>query len=117
MRRSHEVLRANPSLSGASTPIAAGTRTRIALFAVVLALSVTAAMVFAGRAFDAITAPSQARVAAQTLPNSTVVDIPGVGHDAVDKSRCAQRVLASFLSAPDAPDTSCVARVRPQVFR
>jgi pimeloyl-ACP methyl ester carboxylesterase len=67
--------------------------------------------------FDAITAPSQARVAAQTLPNSTVVDIPGVGHDVVDKSRCAQRVLASFLSATGAPDTSCVAGAHPPVFR
>ena len=67
--------------------------------------------------FDAVTAPSQARVAAQTLPNSTVVDMPGVGHDVVDKSRCGQRVLASFLSAPGAPDTSCVAGARPPVLR
>src|SRR5829696_6469859 len=47
-----------------------------------------------GAPFDAVTPPSQARTAARTLPDSTVVDIPGVGHDVMAKSRCAQRVFA-----------------------
>jgi pimeloyl-ACP methyl ester carboxylesterase len=67
--------------------------------------------------FDAIAAPRQARLAARTLPNSTLVTIPGVGHDPVAKSPCAQRVTASFLSNPSAPDTGCVARLRPPTLR
>jgi pimeloyl-ACP methyl ester carboxylesterase len=67
--------------------------------------------------FDAVTPPSQAGIAARTLPNSTVVDITGFGHDTVGKSRCARRVFASFLSAPSAPDTGCVAALRPPTLR
>jgi pimeloyl-ACP methyl ester carboxylesterase len=67
--------------------------------------------------FDAVTPPSQARIAARTLPNSTVVAIPGVGHDTVAKSRCAQHVFASFLAAPSAPNTGCVARLSPPTLR
>jgi pimeloyl-ACP methyl ester carboxylesterase len=67
--------------------------------------------------FDAITPPRPARIAARTLPNSTIVNIPGVGHDPVDKSDCAAEVVASFLSAPSAPDTSCVARLSPPRLR
>ena len=67
--------------------------------------------------FDAVTPPSQAQIAARTLTNSIVVDIRGVGHDTVGKSRCAQRVFASFLSVPSAPDTACAARLRPPTLR
>jgi pimeloyl-ACP methyl ester carboxylesterase len=67
--------------------------------------------------FDAITPPRPARIAARTLPNSTIVNIPGVGHDPVDKSDCAAEVFASFLSTPGAPDTSCVARLSPPTLR
>jgi pimeloyl-ACP methyl ester carboxylesterase len=67
--------------------------------------------------FDAVTAPRPARIAARTLPNSTITNIPGVGHDPVDKSDCAADVLASFLSTPSAPDTSCVARLSPPRLR
>jgi pimeloyl-ACP methyl ester carboxylesterase len=67
--------------------------------------------------FDSVTPPSQAQIAARTLADSIVVDIPGVGHDTVGKSRCAQRVFASFLSVPSAPDTACAARLRPPTLR
>jgi pimeloyl-ACP methyl ester carboxylesterase len=67
--------------------------------------------------FDAVTPPSWGRRAARTLPNSTVAVIPGVGHDPVAKSRCAQRALASFLSSPSAPNTGCVARLSPPTLR
>jgi pimeloyl-ACP methyl ester carboxylesterase len=67
--------------------------------------------------FDAVTPPRPARFAARTLPNSTVVTFPGIGHDALGKSRCAQRVFSSFLGSPNAPDTRCAARVRPPRFR
>jgi hypothetical protein len=62
-------------------------------------------------------APLQAQIAALTLPNSTVVDIPGVGHGAVTKSRCAQHVFASFLTSASAPNIGCVARLRPPTLR
>ncbi|MGH2938773.1 MAG: alpha/beta fold hydrolase [Solirubrobacterales bacterium] len=67
--------------------------------------------------FDAVTPPSQARVAARTLSSSSVVSILGVGHGAQLRSPCANQVLASFLSTPGAPNTSCVAGLRPPTFR
>jgi alpha-beta hydrolase superfamily lysophospholipase len=67
--------------------------------------------------FDAVTPPRPAQIAARTLTNSTVVAIAGVGHDTVAKSRCAQRVFASFLTTPRAPNTSCVSRLRPPTLR
>jgi pimeloyl-ACP methyl ester carboxylesterase len=67
--------------------------------------------------FDAVAPPKPARIAARTLPNSTIVDIPGVGHDPIDKSDCAAEVFASFLSDPSAPDTSCVAGLKPPRLR
>lgn len=67
--------------------------------------------------FDAVTPPRPARIAARTLPHSTIANIPGVGHDPVAKSGCAARVLASFLSTPGAPDTGCVAGLSPPSLR
>jgi pimeloyl-ACP methyl ester carboxylesterase len=67
--------------------------------------------------FDAVTSPRWARVAARTLPNSTLITIPGAGHDTVFASPCAQRVMASFLTRPGAPNTGCVAGLRPPAFR
>jgi pimeloyl-ACP methyl ester carboxylesterase len=66
--------------------------------------------------FDAATGESLAKFAARTLPNSTFVSVPGVGHGVAFASPCAQRVLASFLSDPDAPKTGCVAKLEPEEF-
>ena len=66
--------------------------------------------------FDAVTPPSWGEIASRTLPNSTVVIIPGVGHFVSSVSPCAQRVIASFLSDPSAPDTACVADLTPPAF-
>jgi pimeloyl-ACP methyl ester carboxylesterase len=66
--------------------------------------------------FDAVTPPTWGQIAARTLPNSIVVVIPGAGHFAASVSRCAQRVIASFLIEPNAPDTSCVGALRPAGF-
>lgn len=63
--------------------------------------------------FDAVTPPSWGEIAARTLPNSTRVIIPGVGHFVSSVSPCAQRVIASFLSDPSAPDTDCVGELTP----
>ncbi|MFF0752731.1 alpha/beta fold hydrolase [Streptomyces sp. NPDC004267] len=66
--------------------------------------------------FDAKTGASWARVAARTLPRSTSVRIPGIGHWVVPQSPCAASVLASFLARPTAPDTGCVAGLKPRPF-
>lgn len=58
---------------------------------------------------DMKTGASWAQKTARTLSRSTTVRIPGIGHWAVPQSPCAQRVLASFLARPTAPDTACVA--------
>ncbi|MER5203763.1 alpha/beta fold hydrolase [Streptomyces sp. NPDC002825] len=66
--------------------------------------------------FDAKTGASWGPYAGRTLPRSTAVRIPGIGHFVVPQSPCAQRVLASFLTRPTAPDTGCVAGLAPKPF-
>lgn len=66
--------------------------------------------------FDAVTALPWAKAAASTLPNSRVLVFPGIGHGVTAASTCAQRVVNSFYVRPSAPDTSCVATVKPPVF-
>lgn len=67
--------------------------------------------------FDARTAPSLGEHAAKSLPKSTVVNIPGMGHIVVPKNACAQRVFHSFLASPTSPpDTSCVKTAKPAPF-
>jgi pimeloyl-ACP methyl ester carboxylesterase len=67
--------------------------------------------------FDAVTPTSWARIAARTLPNSTLLQFAGIGHFVTLASPCAQRVFASFLATPSAPHTACVAKVRPPKFK
>ncbi|MFF4445736.1 alpha/beta fold hydrolase [Streptomyces sp. NPDC001502] len=69
----------------------------------------TAATLFINGTGDMKTGASWARKTARTLPHSTTVQIPGIGHWVVPQSPCAQKVLASFLTRPTAPDTGCVA--------
>ena len=59
--------------------------------------------------FDAITPPGWGQIAAQTLPNSTVLIIPAVGHFAAHESPRAQCEIASFLTDPKTgrPRTDC----------
>ncbi|MGW6918863.1 alpha/beta fold hydrolase [Kitasatospora sp. NPDC054939] len=66
--------------------------------------------------FDAKTGASWGPYAGRTLSRSTAVRIPGIGHFVVPQSPCAQRVLASFLAQPTAPDTCCVAGLEPKPF-
>jgi pimeloyl-ACP methyl ester carboxylesterase len=66
--------------------------------------------------FDSVTPLAWAYAAAETLPNSRIANIPGVGHFVAPVSPCAQAVIASFLLRPDAPDTNCVATLRPPTF-
>ncbi|MFD8980057.1 alpha/beta fold hydrolase [Streptomyces sp. NPDC059564] len=71
---------------------------------------------FINGTFDMKTSPSWARKAASSLSHSTTVQVPGIGHWVVPQSPCAQKVLASFLARPSAPDTGCVAGLRWEPF-
>ncbi|MFD9462833.1 alpha/beta fold hydrolase [Streptomyces sp. NPDC060027] len=66
--------------------------------------------------FDAKTGARWGPYAGRTLPRSTAVQIPGIGHWVVPQSPCAQSVLASFLTHPVSPDTACVAGLAPKPF-
>jgi pimeloyl-ACP methyl ester carboxylesterase len=66
--------------------------------------------------FDTLTSLAGAKAAAARLSNATIISIPGVGHFVSPASPCAQAVIVSFLSAPDATDTSCVGALKPPSF-
>ncbi|GAA2780476.1 alpha/beta hydrolase [Kitasatospora paracochleata] len=66
--------------------------------------------------FDAKSGARWGAYTARTLPRSTTVLIPGIGHWVVPQSPCAADVLASFLARPTAPDTACVAGLAPKPF-
>ena len=66
--------------------------------------------------FDTVAALDWTKAAARTLPHSTIISIPGVGHYVAPQSPCAQAVIASFLANPSAPDISCVAALAPPDF-
>ena len=62
--------------------------------------------------FDGKTSPMWATYVAKTLPNSSTIIIPGIGHLVTPQSPCAQTVVQEFLADPTTPpDTSCVAGV------
>lgn len=73
-------------------------------------------VLFINGTFDMKTGASWAPKTARTLSRSTTVQVPGIGHWVVPQSPCAQKVLASFLSDPTAPDTGCVAGLRWEPF-
>jgi pimeloyl-ACP methyl ester carboxylesterase len=66
--------------------------------------------------FDTLTSFAGAKEAAAKLSHATMISIPGIGHFVSPVSPCAQAVIVSFLSDPDAPDTTCVAGLVPQPF-
>jgi len=66
---------------------------------------------------DAVTPPAQAKLAAQTLPNSRVVQIPGLGHGVRGTSPCVNAVMGSFLDQPTGYDTSCVEKLTVPPFQ
>jgi pimeloyl-ACP methyl ester carboxylesterase len=66
--------------------------------------------------FDSVLPTSWGPLAARTLTNSTVLQFAGIGHFVTLASPCGQRVFASFLATPRAPDTACVAKLRPPTF-
>ena len=66
--------------------------------------------------FDTLTSLAGAKAAAASLTNATIISIPGVGHFVSPSSPCAQAVIVSFLSDPNAPETSCVGALTPESF-
>ena len=72
-------------------------------------------LLFSG-SFDTLTSLAGAKAGAAKLSNATIISIPGVGHAVTAQSPCAQAVVASFLAAPAAPDTSCVSALKPSSF-
>ncbi|MER5765903.1 alpha/beta fold hydrolase [Streptomyces sp. NPDC002082] len=73
-------------------------------------------VLFINGTFDMKTGASWAPKTARTLSHATTVQVPGIGHWVVPQSPCAQKVLASFLNDPSAPDTGCVAGLRWEPF-
>ncbi len=66
--------------------------------------------------FDTVSSPDFAESVAANLSNATIISIPGIGHFVLPYSPCAQMVVASFLTDPSAPDTSCVGTLKPPSF-
>ncbi|MER5203762.1 alpha/beta fold hydrolase [Streptomyces sp. NPDC002825] len=66
--------------------------------------------------FDAQTAPSNGAYVARTLSRSTAVTVPYVAHVVFADSTCAQTITRSFFDTPTAPNTSCLAGLRPPTF-
>ncbi|MFF8378246.1 alpha/beta fold hydrolase [Streptomyces sp. NPDC015661] len=66
--------------------------------------------------FDSQTAPSSGAYAGRTLSRSTVVTVPYVAHVVFADSKCAQTMTVSFFDNPTAPDTGCLAGLKPPTF-
>ena len=67
--------------------------------------------------FDPITPPEYGIEASRTLPNSTVVIFPNVGHAAFDSGDCANQILQDFIELPEREvDLSCVENIADPVF-
>lgn len=63
--------------------------------------------------FDPITPPAYARLAAETLPNSTYIEVTGASHGAVVTNDCTRAIVQAFLEDPAiAPNTGCVASIK-----
>ncbi len=73
-------------------------------------------LIFAGE-FDPITPPAYGRLAADTLPRSTFVEVPATGHGVVPYTDCTMNIMQVFLDRPsEAIDTTCVAAIAPIGF-
>jgi pimeloyl-ACP methyl ester carboxylesterase len=65
-----------------------------------------------GGTFDAITQPSLGDEVAATLPNSSVVRFPGIGHDVYNESDCGRAIVADFFNRPQSYDVGCADKIR-----
>ncbi len=59
--------------------------------------------------YDVATPPRWATLTAATLPNSTVVEVPGAGHSLLSSVECTITIADDFLANPDqSPSTNCL---------
>jgi pimeloyl-ACP methyl ester carboxylesterase len=68
-------------------------------------------------ALDPITPAAYSHLAAATLPNARVVELPGGGHWEVHRHECTRRLMNEFLAGPAAPlDVACADSIQPPPF-
>jgi pimeloyl-ACP methyl ester carboxylesterase len=73
-------------------------------------------LIFAN-ALDPVTPPSYAWLAAATLPNARVVEIPGGSHGYSPRHECTRRLTRDFFADPAAPlDVACADSIQPPAF-
>jgi pimeloyl-ACP methyl ester carboxylesterase len=64
---------------------------------------------------DTQTSSVDARHAAETLSRSVVIEVPEAGHGAIIFSQCVKDIGMAFVERPEtAPETACLADLRPQ---
>lgn len=69
-------------------------------------------------AYDPVTPPSYARLAAATLKNGFVIGFPGIGHDVLGNDLCAGVIADIFLDKPTArPVDNCLKEQSPPDFQ
>ena len=62
--------------------------------------------------FDPVTPPDYGQLVASHLSNSTFFELPGIGHDILVASECAQSIIGDFIADPtQPPDASCIAQM------
>jgi pimeloyl-ACP methyl ester carboxylesterase len=70
-----------------------------------------------GGEFDPVTPPEYGRLAAETLANSTFVEVPAHGHGVTPYTGCTRHLASRFLRDPAASlDTACVSEIPPVSF-
>ncbi len=78
--------------------------------------SSVATLVLSG-AFDPVTRPADGHLAAATLPNAQVLDVPAASHAALHADACMRDLAAAFLAAPMVPlDAACIEERPPLRF-
>jgi pimeloyl-ACP methyl ester carboxylesterase len=67
--------------------------------------------------YDATTAPSWAKAAADALPSATLVSVPSAGHATARWSTCARDIASAFVDNPTAQlDTGCLSGEEPALL-